>query len=85
MEFPTLEAVLVWIATGGGAMALAGYVVSYLLENWPAWHNFPRFVKTVVPIIIAGTRCSDCGSACSRKPSTYAYKLAGKPESIHGY
>lgn len=54
MEFDTLEGVLVWIIAGGGAMVLVGYVEAYLLENWAGWHNFPRWVKTLFPIVLGG-------------------------------
>ncbi len=52
-EFGDLEAVLVWVAVGGGAMALVGYLMAYLLENVPAWGNLPRLVKVLFPIAIA--------------------------------
>jgi hypothetical protein len=53
-EFSTLEAVVVWLITQGGAMTLFGYIKAYLLENWPAWHDFPTWVKTLAPIVFAG-------------------------------
>lgn len=53
-SFGTLEAVLVWIATGGGATILGGYVMAYLLENWPAWHTLPRWVKVLFPLAVSG-------------------------------
>jgi hypothetical protein len=52
-DFVSLEALLIWIISGGGAMVLVGYVMAFLLENWPAWHNFPRWVKVLVPIALA--------------------------------
>lgn len=52
-DFVSLEALLVWIISGGGAMMLVGYVKAYLLENWAAWHNFPRWIKVLVPIALA--------------------------------
>lgn len=54
MEFDTLEGVLIWVIAGGGAMVLAGYVEAYLLENWAGWHNFPRWVKLLFPIVFGG-------------------------------
>lgn len=53
-EFSTIEEVLIWIAVGGGSVVLAGAVVSLLLENWKAWHNFPRLLKVAIPVILAG-------------------------------
>lgn len=52
-EFGSLEEILVWIITGGGAVALVAVIMAFLLENWPAWHNFPRWVKVGVPIFLA--------------------------------
>jgi hypothetical protein len=53
-EFTSVEQFLVWVATGGGSMVLAGAVIALLLENWPAWHNFPKWVKIITPIVLAG-------------------------------
>jgi len=52
-QFTDLDALLVWIISGGGAMVLAGYVVAYLLENIAFWHNLPVTVKVIVPIALA--------------------------------
>ncbi len=52
-DFDSLEAVLIWIISGGGAMMLVGYVEAFLLENWAGWHTFPRWVKTLFPIVMA--------------------------------
>lgn len=53
-EFANLSDVLTWVVVSGGAMILAGAVMSLLLENWSGWHDFPVWVKTIVPIILAG-------------------------------
>lgn len=53
-DFDSLEGVLTWIALGGGASAIAGAVMAYLLENWPDWHNLPRWVKVLFPIAMSG-------------------------------
>lgn len=53
-DFGSLEEVVVWIISGGGSMVLAGYVIAYLLENVPAWHDLPRWIKVLVPIALAG-------------------------------
>lgn len=34
----TFDAVLTWLANGGGAVILAGWLASWLLEDWQAWH-----------------------------------------------
>lgn len=52
-EFGSLEELVVWIVSGGGAMILAGYVVAYGLENWTKWHTFPLFVKKFTPFVLA--------------------------------
>lgn len=52
-DFGSIEEIFVWIATGGGATILVGYVMAYILENWPKWHELPRFVKTMFPIVLA--------------------------------
>ncbi len=52
-EFDNLAALLFWIAQSGGAMTLAGYVFAYFVENIPAWHELPRWVKTLTPIAVA--------------------------------
>jgi hypothetical protein len=52
-EFADLNSLLAWIIMGGGAMALSGYVVSYLLENWAFYHNLPMWVKKLIPLALA--------------------------------
>jgi hypothetical protein len=53
-DFGSLEAVVIWVVTGGGAMWITGKVEAYLLENWPSWHTFPRWVKVLFPVVMAG-------------------------------
>ena len=53
-SFGSLDELLVWVVAGGGAMALAGYFVAYFLENLAFWHSLPTWLKTVVPLAIAG-------------------------------
>ena len=53
-SFASLSDLLIWIGTGGGAMVLAGYVNTFLLENWAKWHAFPRWVKITFPLLMAG-------------------------------
>lgn len=53
-QFQTLVEVVTWIAAGGGAMVVAGYVVAYFLANLPFFQNLPRWVKLITPIVLAG-------------------------------
>lgn len=52
-DFDSLEGLLIWIVSGGGAMILVGYVEAYLLENWAGWHKLSRAIKTLFPIVMA--------------------------------
>lgn len=52
-DFDSLEGLLIWIVSGGGAMILVGYVEAYLLENWAGWHGLSRWIKTLFPIVMA--------------------------------
>ncbi len=53
-QFSSLEELLIWIVANGGAVILAGYVMAYFLENIAGWHTLPRWLKTIIPIAIAG-------------------------------
>jgi len=53
MGFADLPAFLMWVSVGGGAMVLSGYVMSYVLENWPTWHTLPLWLKTLAPILLS--------------------------------
>jgi len=52
-DFGTLEEFFVWVGTGAGAMVLTGLVMAYLLENFAWWHDLPRWVKLIAPIILS--------------------------------
>lgn len=54
MAWDSIGALLLWIATGGGAMVLAGAVVSFLLANWPWFNKWPTWAKAIAPIVLAG-------------------------------
>ena len=54
MTFDTLQALLVWVIAGGGAIILANAVITLLFENWVWWHTAPDWFKKAVPIIFAG-------------------------------
>ena len=51
-EFSNLTSVLVWL-TGAGSAYIAGWVISLLAENWAAWHNLPRNVKFLIPLVLS--------------------------------
>lgn len=51
-EFNSLQELLLWIGTGGGAMVISGLVIAYFLENLAFWHNLPRSLKLVVPVVL---------------------------------
>jgi len=53
MDWTNLLGVLAWIAAGSGSIFLVNYGLSLLVENWPAWHNFPRAVKFLAPLVMA--------------------------------
>ena len=53
-DFGSLEEVMTWIISGGGAMILAGYIIAYLLENLTFWHNLPILIKKLAPFFFAG-------------------------------
>jgi len=50
IDYAVLNEVLLWI-TGIGAPVIIGYVLSLLAENFPAWHDLPRAVKFMVPLL----------------------------------
>ena len=52
-NFGDLTAVLTWLAVGGGGTAAVAWVVSYLAEYWPTWHNLPPAVKFIAPILVS--------------------------------
>lgn len=52
-SFDSLTSLLLWVA-GAGGIYLAGKTQSYLMENWPAWHNLPYWVKALFPIFLSG-------------------------------
>ena len=52
-DFGTLEEFFIWVGTGAGAMVLTGLVMAYLLENFAWWHDLPRWLKLIAPIVLA--------------------------------
>jgi hypothetical protein len=53
VEFTNLAAVLLWIATAGGAPYLAGKAWAFLLENWTWFHSWNKFFKFMVPMVLS--------------------------------
>ena len=54
MDTTSITAVLLWIIAGPGAAYLVGQLMAFLLENFPAWHTFPTWVKFSVPMAFGG-------------------------------
>ena len=52
-NFGSLTDVLTWLAVGGGGTAATAWVVSYLVEYVPTWHNLPSAVKFILPILVS--------------------------------
>ena len=52
--FLSMNDILVWIVLGGGAAIIFGLLSARFLENLVFWHNLPKWVKRIVPVIGAG-------------------------------
>ena len=52
-QFGSLLEVLAFFGTLAGAQWLFGQLEARVLENWVAWHNFPSWVKKIVPMVLA--------------------------------
>ena len=50
--FESLEGFLVWLASGPGSLAAAGFFVAYVLERFTKWHNIPHDIKSLAVIAI---------------------------------
>lgn len=50
-DWTDFEAVAGWLAFGGGAPIVVAYALSLLVENWLAWHDLPRGVKFILPML----------------------------------
>lgn len=53
-EFSMLEAVITWIAIGGGSAYLVGRLFAFLVENVPAWEKVPSAAKLAIGILASG-------------------------------
>jgi len=49
-DLTDFRTVLIWLAGVGGPYVIA-YAMALLAENWPKWHELPRIVKFLVPIL----------------------------------
>ncbi len=52
IDFTSLTAVLMWLATAGGPY-FVGYVLSLIPENWDWWHKLDRTIKFIVPMFLS--------------------------------
>ncbi|GAG23440.1 unnamed protein product [marine sediment metagenome] len=50
-DWTDFEAVVGWLAFGGGAPIVIAYALSLIVENFPGWHNLPSGVKFILPMI----------------------------------
>lgn len=50
-DWADLVAVLTWIAVQGGGPAIVVAALSWIVENWPKWHELPKWVKFWVPML----------------------------------
>ena len=50
-DWTDFEAVAGWLAFGGGAPIVVAFALSLLVENWLAWHDLPRGVKFILPML----------------------------------
>lgn len=51
-EWTDLQMVLTWVAALG-APYIVGKLMSYVAENFPKWHELPREVKFIVPMVLS--------------------------------
>jgi hypothetical protein len=50
-DWTDFEAVAGWLAFGGGAPIVIAFALSLLVENFPGWHDLPRGVKFILPML----------------------------------
>lgn len=51
--FESIEALLIWLAFGGGSVALVGVVFTLFVFQLPTWHSLPYWLQITIPIIVA--------------------------------
>lgn len=52
-QYSSLIEFLAFLGTLGGAQWFFGKFIARVLENWTAWHNFPKWIKKSAPMVIA--------------------------------
>jgi len=52
VDYTSIVAVLTWVM-GFGAPFLVGKLFAYLAENWSKWHELPKEVKFIIPMIVS--------------------------------
>lgn len=52
-DWLSFEAVLLWLLVGGGGVYVANYVFALIAENIAGWHNLPKIVKFILPMLTA--------------------------------
>lgn len=53
MELPkTFQELLLWLAGAGGPAVIAA-LLSLVAENWKQWHDFPKWVKFLAPLLLS--------------------------------
>ncbi len=50
-DWTDFEAVVGWLAFGGGAPIVVAYALSLIVENFPGWHDLPRGLKFIIPML----------------------------------
>lgn len=51
--FETIEEFLLWLAFGGGAAALVGFVLTLFVYQFAFWHKLPYWAQITIPIVVA--------------------------------
>jgi uncharacterized membrane protein len=50
IDLPNLDAALKFLVGGGSSVVVMG-ALSYLVENWPKWHDLPKWLKLLLPML----------------------------------
>jgi uncharacterized membrane protein len=51
-DFSDFKAVLEFLV-GGGASPAVMYALSLIVENWPKWHDLPKWLKFILPMLVS--------------------------------
>jgi hypothetical protein len=52
IDYTVFEGVLKFLV-GGGAPVVVTYALSLLVENWSKWHELPRWLKFLLPMLFS--------------------------------